>query len=117
MQDAAQTPRSTVERSPLLPTSTRILSLARDRRLVLELARALARARGRRQGPLARVLEQAVELARELEGELLEMESSEPDPGTADRVLARTLDLSLKLGPLLKQARELEQAEPASAHV
>ncbi len=93
----------------MLPNSAHILSLAQDRRLVHKLARALARARQREQQPLALVLEQAVALGRELEREVSELGTTEPDPGTADRLLERTLDLSRRLGPMLKKARELEE--------
>lgn len=93
----------------MLPTSTRILSLARERKLVGKLEGELARARERRQLPLAFVLEQAIPLGQELESEICALESTEPDPGTADRLLEKTLTLSRKLGPMLNRARELEE--------
>ena len=92
-----------------LPTSARVLPLARQNKLVRELEEALARAEAAGLRPLAGLLKRAVALARELEGEIQEMVDAEPDPGTRDRLLEKTLELSRELGPVFSEARDLEQ--------
>ena len=92
-----------------LPTSTSVLPLARQLRLVRELEDALARAEVTGLHTLAGLLARAVALARDLEDEIQQMVEDDPDPGTRDRVLERALELSMKLGPVLNEARDLEQ--------
>ncbi len=88
-----------------LPSTTNILPLARDRELLSKLERAMTRARRRGDEPLIELLEEALPLARELERELGQMRLADAVPGMPDPLLERTFSLSLKLGPLLKQAR------------
>ncbi len=97
-----------VMREPLLlPTSTRVLPLARKRRLVQKLAEALARAEGRQKPPLVRLLKKAMVLGRRLEDEVRQIRTTKPRPGSVDRLLEAMLQLSLKLGRVLRKARDL----------
>ena len=90
-----------------LPSSTRVLPLARKRELVPELATALSRAKERKALPLMRLLRQAVELGRKLEDEIWWQSVSDTVSESSGRLLEAMLDLSLELGKVLRKAREL----------
>ena len=90
-----------------LPSSTRVLPLARKRKLVPELATALSCAEERKALPLVRLLQQAVALGRKLEEEVWWQSVSDTVSESSGRLLEAMLDLSLELGRVLRKAREL----------
>ena len=90
-----------------LPSSTNVLPLARKRKLVPALAKALSHAEQRQALPLTRLLQQAVILGRQLEREVRQIRMTEPSSPTTDQVLEAMLDLSMELGRVLRKARKL----------
>ena len=94
-----------------MPSSTSVLPLARKRKLVPKLAKALARAEERQALPLMRLLQQAVTLGRQLESEVRQIRMTEPSSPSTDQVLEAMLDLSMELGRVLRKARELWRGE------
>ncbi len=97
-----------------LPSSTHVLPLARKRKLVPELARALSRAEDRQAQPLMRLLRQALALGHQLEDEVRQIRVTEPASPSTDRMLEAMLDLSMELGRVLRKARELGEGEELS---
>ncbi len=93
-----------------LPRSTSVLPLARKRKLVPELAKALARAEDREALPLMHLLQQALALGRQLESEVRQIRITEPASKSTDKMLEAMLDLSMELGRVLRKARRLGEA-------